>query len=168
MLSASAVFAGSLELQVDVSERQLRAVVDGEEVRRYDIAVGKDSYPTPTGKFTIRKLVWNPSWVPPDSKWARKKSPQPPGHPKNPMKRVKMFFQEPDYYIHGTDEDESLGKAASHGCIRMGEEDVTQLAQMVMEHGGQPRPLPWYRRLFARRSSKTVFLSEPVPIQIGG
>jgi lipoprotein-anchoring transpeptidase ErfK/SrfK len=166
IVSSSSVHAGTLELHVDVSGRELRTVLDGDEVRRYDIAVGKDDYPTPTGQFRIRKVIWNPSWVPPDSKWARNKSPKPPGHPQNPMKRVKMFFQEPDYYIHGTADDDSLGRAASHGCIRMDEEDATELAQLVMAHGGQPRPLPWYRRIFKRRSTKVVLLSEPVPIEI--
>ena len=82
------------------------------------------------------------------------------------MKRVKMFFQEPDYYIHGTDDIDSLGGAASHGCVRMDPDDVTRLARQVMEHGGQPRPAPWYRKLFRSRASQTVRLTEPVAIRV--
>ena len=37
---------------------------------------------------------------------------------------------------------------------------------VVMVHGGQPRPLPWYRRIFRSRASKTVMLTAPVPIRI--
>ncbi len=160
--------AAELRLEVDLSERELRAIVDGEVVDRFPVAVGKKEYPTPVGEFKIRKLIWNPSWRPPDSKWARGKTAKPPGHPENPMKRVKMFFKEPDYYIHGTGELDSLGDARSHGCVRMAPDDVTALAQLVMDYGGEPRPLPWYRRIFRSRSSKTVLLDNPIPITIKG
>ena len=59
-----------------------------DSVGYFDISTGKDGYPTPTGNFKIRKLTWNPSWTPPDSKWAAKKKAASPGDPKNPMKVV--------------------------------------------------------------------------------
>jgi len=158
--------AAELRLEVDLSERQLFAIVDGDVVETYLVAVGDRSYPTPTGRFRIRKLIWNPSWRPPDSKWARGKSAKPPGHPDNPMKIVKIFFKEPDYYIHGTDDNDSLGRAESHGCIRMHESDITRLARLIMAHGGTPKPEPWYRRIFRRRTTKVVYLPAPIPIAI--
>jgi murein L,D-transpeptidase YcbB/YkuD len=82
------------------------------------------------------------------------------------MKRVKLFFSEPDYYIHGTDADDSLGKAESHGCLRMNTGDATELAQLVMTRGGSPMPEPWYRRIFRRRTTKVVYLKEPIAIDI--
>ena len=167
MLWSPALFA-ELRLEVDLSERQLHVVVDGEVLESFAVSVGKDKNPTPEGAFKIRKVIWNPAWKPPDAKWARGKSARPPGHPDNPMKRVKMFFREPDYYIHGTDDEESLGKAESHGCIRMNPEDVTRLGQLVMEHGGKPMPEPWYRRIFRRKTTKVVYLAVPVPLEIRG
>lgn len=158
--------AADLRLEIDISTRELHAVVDGDVVETFAVAVGKEKNPTPTGAFTIRKVIWNPSWRPPDEKWARGKSPTPPGHPDNPMKMVKMFFKEPDYYIHGTGDEDSLGKAASHGCIRMDPDDVTRLARLVMEHGGKPMPEPWYRRIFRRKTTKVVYLAVPVRIEI--
>ncbi|HYC62074.1 MAG TPA: L,D-transpeptidase [Thermoanaerobaculia bacterium] len=157
---------GELRLEVDLSERQLSVIENGEVIEQFPVAVGKDSYPTPEGKFQIRKVIWNPSWVPPDSKWARGKSAKKPGDPDNPMKRVKMFFKEPDYYIHGTGDEDSLGKAESHGCIRMHASDVTRLGQLVMEHGGKPMPEPWYKRIFRRKQTKVVYLAEPIPMEI--
>jgi len=157
-----------LQLQVDLSERRLVAVDDGNEVAAYAVAVGTKKYPTPQGSFNIRKVVWNPPWKPPDSKWAKGKPPRPPGHPENPMKVVKIFFSEPDYYIHGTDDEDSLGNAESHGCIRMNTEDATALAQLVMTHGGKPMPEPWYKRIFRKRTTKVVYLATPVKIQIHG
>ena len=162
----STPLAAELRLEVDLSERVLNAVIDGETIESFPVAVGKDDWPTPEGKFTIRKVIWNPAWKPPESKWARGKSAKPPGHPENPMKRVKMFFKEPDYYIHGTGDEDSLGKAESHGCIRMAPDDVTRLAQLVMEHGGKPMPEPWYPRIFRSKSTKVVYLDAPVAVAI--
>lgn len=165
ILWAASASAG-LRLEVDISDRELIAYVDGREVERYEVSVGKAKYPTPRGDFEIHKLIWNPSWKPPDSKWARGKSEKGPHDPDNPMKAVKIFFKEPDYYIHGTWDDDSLGRAESHGCIRMSTEDVTELAQLVMEHGGKPMPEPWYRRILRRKTTKVVRLSEPIAIEI--
>jgi lipoprotein-anchoring transpeptidase ErfK/SrfK len=162
----SPALAAELRLEVDLSDRQLHALVDGEVLESFDVSVGKEKNPTPEGTFTIRKVIWNPAWTPPDAKWARKKTPKPPGHPDNPMKRVKMFFKEPDYYIHGTGDEESLGKAESHGCVRMHPDDVTRLAQLVMEHGGKPMPEPWFRRVFRAKKTKVVYLEMPVPVEI--
>jgi lipoprotein-anchoring transpeptidase ErfK/SrfK len=162
----SPALTAELRLEVDLSERQLLVVVDDEVVETFAVSVGKDDNPTPEGEFTIRKVIWNPAWTPPDAKWARGKSPKPPGHPDNPMKRVKMFFKEPDYYIHGTGDEESLGKAESHGCIRMHPEDVTRLAQLVMEHGGKPMPEPWYRKIFRKKTTQVVYLEMPVELEI--
>ncbi len=158
--------SAELRLEVDLSERQLNAIVDGTVLQTFTVAVGKDKNPTPEGAFKIRKVIWNPAWKPPDEKWARGKTAKAPGHPDNPMKVVKMFFQEPDYYIHGTDDDASLGNAESHGCIRMHEEDVRSLAQLVMVYGGKPMPEPWYRRLFRRKTTQVVYLVAPVAIEI--
>lgn len=160
--------AGELRLEIDLSERELAAVVDGDVVERYVVAVGKDSYPTPRGTFRIRKLIFNPAWKPPDSRWARGKTAKPPGHPDNPMKLVKMFFKEPDYYIHGTDADDSLGRDESHGCIRMSRSDVQELARLVMDHGGKPMPEPWWRRVFRRRTTRVVYLESSIPVSIRG
>ncbi|HEX8171132.1 MAG TPA: L,D-transpeptidase [Thermoanaerobaculia bacterium] len=158
--------AADLRLEVSLDSRELVAIVDGAEAARYPVAIGTKKYPTPEGEFHIRKIVWNPSWTPPDSKWARGKTPKDPGDEDNPMKVVKMFFSEPDYYIHGTDAEDSLGKAESHGCLRMSTDDVAELARMVMEHGGKPMPEPWYRRIFHSRATKVVYLDAPVTIEI--
>ncbi len=158
--------AAELRLEVDLSERRLNAIVDGDVIETFVVAVGKERNPTPEGAFKIRKVIWNPSWKPPDAKWARGKTAKPPGHPENPMKVVKIFFREPDYYIHGTAEEESLGQAESHGCIRMDKQDVERLGRLVMEHGGKPMPEPWYKRIFRRRTTKVVYLDTPVRIEI--
>jgi lipoprotein-anchoring transpeptidase ErfK/SrfK len=165
-LLATSALAADFRLEVSLDGRELRALDGDEVVRSYPVAIGKDGKPTPPGAFKIRKLIWNPAWKPPDEKWAKGKTAKPPGHPDNPMKVVKIFFREPDYYIHGTDQADSLGRAESHGCVRMHENDVLELGKLVMEHGGKPMPEPWYRRIFRSRSAKIVYLEKPVPIAI--
>src|SRR5687768_4839133 len=96
----AAVEEAAIRLEVDLSERQLHVIEGGEVVQTYPVAIGKPSYPTPKGSFNIRRIIWNPRWVPPDSKWAKNKRARGPGDPANPMGRVKIFFSEPDYYIH--------------------------------------------------------------------
>lgn len=167
---AKRVFAGpALQLRADLGARELYIIRNGEIVATYPVAIGKDEHPTPRGSYAVRKIVWNPAWVPPDEKWARNKTAKAPGHPGNPMKLVKIFFREPDYYIHGTGELSSLGKAASHGCLRMAPSDAAEVARWVMENGGQPREESWFRRVFRfKRETKTVYLKNPIRMTVEG
>ena len=78
-----------------------------------------------------------------------------------------MFFREPTYYLHGTNDEESVGDAVSHGCVRMRNDDIIELAKLVMKHGGEPREPGWFQRILNRvRSTHEVRLSTPVPIRI--
>ena len=95
------VISGPLSMAISTQKKILVVRIGATEVRRFDVAVGTKKHPTPTGRFNVRHIVWNPAWHPPDAPWARGKKPAPPGHPDNPMKVVKIFFQEPDYYIRG-------------------------------------------------------------------
>ena len=163
----AATGAPSLRLTADLSARKLYVEEHDQVVLSFPIAIGLPQHPTPTGSFLIRKIVWNPAWVPPDKKWARRDRPRAPGDPYNPMRLVKIFFRPPDYYIHGTPYVGSLGKAASHGCLRMDPVDAAEVAQYVMEHGGQPRNENWFWRVIhARSKTQTVNLRNPIPMTI--
>ncbi len=154
-------------LEVDVSERRLYVKEDGEVVRSFQVAVGRPGNPTPRGSFRVRHMIWNPRWVPPDADWAKEKSAKAPGDPRNPMGRVKIFFREPDYYIHGTRELDSLGQAESRGCIRMRNSDVVSLARLVMSKGGTPRDPSWFRRVLNRVTrSQEVYLERSIPLTV--
>jgi lipoprotein-anchoring transpeptidase ErfK/SrfK len=170
--SAVRTVAGSghdpeISLVADLSDRKL-VIRDGNDaVETFPIGIGRGSKPTPQGSYRIRKIVWNPAWIPPDEKWARDKKPQPPGAKDNPMKLVKIFFKEPDYYIHGTSDVESLGEAASHGCLRMHPDDAYRVARYLMENGGQPRDENWFWRVLHFRSqTKTVYLDHPISMTV--
>jgi lipoprotein-anchoring transpeptidase ErfK/SrfK len=156
-----------LHVTADLGARKLYLQIGDSTVETFPVAIGKDSKPTPRGVYRIRKIIWNPAWVPPDEKWAKGKKPQPPGAKGNPMKLVKIFFKEPDYYIHGTDQLESLGEAESHGCLRMNPDDAYQVARYLMDHGGSPRDESWFWRVLHFRSeTKTVYLDNPIEMTV--
>jgi lipoprotein-anchoring transpeptidase ErfK/SrfK len=160
-------FANELRLEVSLSEKTLYVWKGNEILQQYDVSVGKPQHPTPKGNFKIRKVIWNPSWVPPpDAKWAKGKTAKKPGDPDNPIKKVKIFFRDPDYYIHGTGELDSIGKAKSHGCIRMKPGEATEVGKLVMKYGGKPLPEPWYRRVLRGKQAQGVVLSKPVPLVV--
>jgi lipoprotein-anchoring transpeptidase ErfK/SrfK len=157
----------SENLLADLSQRKLYIKEGDSVVETFNVAVGKGSKPTPQGNYKIRKIIWNPAWIPPDEPWAKDKKPQPPGAKANPMKLVKIFFHEPDYYIHGTGDVESLGEAASHGCLRMDPDDAYRVAKYLMEHGGQPQDESWFWRvLHCRSECKSVYLNHARPMVV--
>jgi hypothetical protein len=156
-----------LQLSASLTMRRLTVLRGDEVLRDYDVAVGKDPYPTPRGSFTVRKIVWNPAWVPPPgAEWAADKRPTRPGHPENPMKLVKIFFREPDYYIHGTAAVTSLGEAASHGCLRMDPNQAAEVALLLMDSGGTARDWDWVKGILHIGQQRTVSLSTPIPLTI--
>jgi lipoprotein-anchoring transpeptidase ErfK/SrfK len=156
-----------ISLKADLSSRTLTVLGANGVIKTFPVAVGQPKYPTPPGTYKIRKIVWNPSWIPPDSKWAKKETAKGPGEPGNPMKVAKIFFREPDYYIHGTGQVSSLGEAESHGCLRMHPDDVAELAQFLMNNGGQPREEGWFSRVIHMRwKTHTITLSEPITLVV--
>ncbi len=159
--------AVGVRVEVYLGARKLYIKSGDSVVASYPVAVGRGSMPTPVGSYSIRHIEWNPAWVPPNQPWARRERPQPPGASTNPMQVVKIFFKEPDYYIHGTNEEESLGEAASHGCLRMDPDDAYNVARYLMDHGGEPRDESWFSRILQFRSeTKTVYLNRPVPMTV--
>lgn len=151
-----------------VLEENMLYVWEGEELKKsYTVSVGKKGHPTPEGTFRIRRMIWNPRWVPPpDAAWARGKTAKGPEDPDNPMKKVKIFFKDPDYYIHGTGAIEKLGQADSHGCIRMDPEDAGELAQMIMKATGAPQDESWIRRILRMGRPRSITLPSSVEINI--
>ena len=162
-----AVPTGSLSLAASIGKNILVVRVNGRDVKTFPVSVGVKAHQTPQGHFGIRHIVWNPSWHPPKAAWAKKKLAAGPGSADNPMKVVKIFFQEPDYYIHGTDHEDKLGAPASHGCVRMSQADVYELGRLLQERAGAPRQAQWYARVINGGQTASVMLPQAVPIVIG-
>ncbi|HEY6490425.1 MAG TPA: L,D-transpeptidase [Terracidiphilus sp.] len=108
---------------VSLQDHKLALLEDGQLKKVYPVAVGKPSTPSPEGTFTIERRVVNPTYF-------HEGKVVPPG-PNNPVGTRWMGLSIRGYGIHGTNEPRSVGKAASHGCIRMAKPDLEELyAQM--------------------------------------
>lgn len=110
---------------ISISERKLTLIECGEVVKTYEIAVGKPSTPSPRGEFTVISRIKNPTWYGPGGQIA------PPGKG-NPVGTRWIGLSKKGYGIHGTNQPDSIGKAASHGCIRMRNRDVEELFERIM------------------------------------
>jgi lipoprotein-anchoring transpeptidase ErfK/SrfK len=99
-------------------------------VRRFAVAVGTLSHPTPIGRFRVITKERNPTWDPPNSPWAEGLGPIPPG-PGNPLGTRWIGTSAPAIGIHGTPQPWTVGTAASHGCIRMYMREVEWLFERV-------------------------------------
>jgi lipoprotein-anchoring transpeptidase ErfK/SrfK len=118
-------------LTLDRSTFTLRLWKHLKLAKTYTVAVGMEGLETPEGLYHIQEKQENPSWHVPDSAWAGDLAGQviPPG-PEDPIKARWMGIFE-GAGIHGTEEVESLGSAASHGCVRMSIPDVIELYPQV-------------------------------------
>ncbi len=116
------------KIVISVSKRALYLYKGEELLRVYPIAVGGRGFPTPIRKFKIVRKDVNPTWYPPD--WADVEEPVPPG-PSNPLGDRRLLLSDRNYGIHGTNKPSSIGKAVTHGCIRMYPSDILELFKAV-------------------------------------
>ncbi|HTS64677.1 MAG TPA: L,D-transpeptidase [Candidatus Acidoferrales bacterium] len=113
----------SRKVVISIPDRKL-AVIDGDRVVRiFDTAVGAAHSPSPTGTYKIISSVEDPTWY-------HNGRTVPPG-PHNPLGTRWLGLSAKGYGIHGTNVPSSIGRSASHGCIRMRNRDVEQLFHMV-------------------------------------
>jgi lipoprotein-anchoring transpeptidase ErfK/SrfK len=127
---ATRMDAGSV--LVNTRERALYLVLGNGKAARYSIAVPKKGFGWSGIEHISAKQHW-PDWRPPAT--MRKRRPDLPvfmaGGPDNPLGARALYLGSSIYRIHGTNEPASIGKAASSGCIRMLNEDVSELYEHV-------------------------------------
>ncbi len=111
------------EVLVSVADRKLAVLDDGNVVRIFPIAVGARVSPSPKGEFQIANRVVNPAYYHPGIVIQPGKN--------NPLGTRWIGLTRKGYGIHGTNEPGSIGKAASHGCIRLRNRDIQELFAMV-------------------------------------
>jgi len=110
---------------VSLADRKL-AVMDGRTVVRvFRVAVGAPATPSPVGRFRIVNRLQDPTYYGGGKVIA-------PG-PANPLGTRWMGLDLAGYGIHGTDKPDSIGKARSHGCIRLRNRDVEELFALARE-----------------------------------
>ena len=108
---------------VSFPDRKL-ALLEGDRVIKfYDVAVGASGSPSPTGEFQIVKRLENPTYYKPGVVIG-------PGT-NNPLGPRWIGLNVKGFGIHGTNQPNSIGKSASHGCIRLRNSDIQDLFARV-------------------------------------
>lgn len=126
---AASITVSEGDLSISVLER------NGHVMARYPATVGSEHDPLPVGQWKVNGVGWNPVFkYNPDLFWdadpSDGKALVKPG-PNNPVGVVWMDLSKPHYGIHGTPEPSTIGKTASHGCIRLTNWDAVELAHLV-------------------------------------
>ena len=120
------------DIIINTRENRLYYVLGGGHAVMYRVATAKKGFEWQGTNQVSSKVEW-PEWRPPVE--MRKRRPELPvymaGGPKNPLGARAIYLGSSIYRIHGTNEPSSIGKAASSGCIRMLNEDVTELYSHV-------------------------------------
>lgn len=117
---------------IHTAERRLYFVTGEGEAISYRVAVGKAGSQW-TGRTLVTHKAVDPTWRPtPSMRMADRRLPEavPPG-PRNPLGPRAIYLAQGALRIHGTLAPSSIGKAASHGCFRMHNQDVVELYELV-------------------------------------
>ena len=163
---AAAKQRSPLRLEVNLKARKVSLFKGDKLLETHRVAVGSPQWPTKTGEWNVVQVVFNPEWIPPDESWAEEREPKKPGAPNNPLGRAQLVY-DPPRTIHGTNEPQSIGKAVSHGSIRMANPEIIALAKRILAASGAPKDSAWFRHANTERTKKQIVdLPMPVPIRV--
>jgi L,D-transpeptidase ErfK/SrfK len=143
---------------ISIPDRKLIVIEKGAVIQVFSIAVGASASPSPTGMFTIARRLTFPTYY-------HAGVVIPPGKD-NPLGPRWVGLNKQGYGIHGTNAPTSVGKAASHGCIRMRNRDIVQFFALVKVgdpveiHGERDEQIA---QIFGADSSTTTALAQVQP-----
>lgn len=106
-------------VSIDKTSQEMSVFVDGTEQHRWPVSTGTRGYETPSGEFQASSM--NEIWI--SKQWDNAPMPH------------SIFFTKEGHAIHGTNDTKNLGKAASHGCVRLAPENAATLYSLVEEQG---------------------------------
>jgi lipoprotein-anchoring transpeptidase ErfK/SrfK len=113
---------------VNTSERRLYFILPDHQAIKYGVGVGRPGFTWAGVSHIANKREW-PDWTPPPQMLKRR--PDLPRHMvggiDNPLGARAMYVAGTLYRIHGSNEPDTIGQAVSSGCIRMTNDDVTDL-----------------------------------------
>jgi lipoprotein-anchoring transpeptidase ErfK/SrfK len=141
---------------IDTGNTYLYYVLGGGRALRYGVGVGREGFTWAGVQTVTRKAEW-PDWHPPAQMIVRQ--PYLPrfmaGGPGNPLGARAMYLGSSEYRIHGTNDPTTIGKFVSSGCIRLTNEDVSDLFSRV-QLGSKVVVLPKGGSLQARTNTDRV------------
>lgn len=161
----------NLKITINVPAFQMTLWQDGKEVKSYPVGVGLLDYPIIIGRREASSIEWNPVWIPPSSDWIERSSTVKPGEiilptdPRNPLGKVKIPLGY-GYLIHQAKGPGDMGSLVSHGCVRVMQADLYDLAEKIVAARGLD--VTAGQIAAAKRNKKTLIarLDPVVPVEI--
>jgi lipoprotein-anchoring transpeptidase ErfK/SrfK len=120
--------ATDIRLVLNLKRRRLYVYRGARAIATYPVAIGRRGWETPTGRFTVLRMERDPVWEHPVTGQIV------PSSAENPLgSRWIGFWTDGKNSIgfHGTPEEHLIGRAVSHGCVRMRERDIRALFEKV-------------------------------------
>ena len=161
----------SIRLTLNIPSFQLTVWQNGMEVAMYHVGVGKIDFPVPVSLRNATSIEFNPVWIPPSSDWIEKSSTVKagevilPADPRNPLGKIKIPLGY-GYLLHQAKGPQDLGDLVSHGCIRVMQKDLYEIAEMIA--AARSLNISGEQIAATKRNRKTVIvpLESPVVVEI--
>lgn len=161
----------NIRLTLNIPSFQLTVWQSGKEVAMYHVGVGQIDFPVPVSLRNATSIEFNPVWIPPSSDWIEKSSTVKAGEvvlptdPRNPLGKVKIPLGY-GYLLHQAKGPQDLGSLVSHGCIRVMQNDLYEIAETIS--AARSLDITPSQIAATKRSKKTVLvpLETPVIVEI--
>src|SRR5499427_7855531 len=109
----------AVRINIDKTKQKMTVFLDGVEKYDWPVSTGRAGYSTPSGTYTATSM--NEVWY--SKQWDNAPMPH------------SIFFKKDGHAVHGSYEVKNLGKAVSHGCVRISPENATTLYALVKQNG---------------------------------
>jgi hypothetical protein len=158
-----------IKITINIPSFQMTLWQNGSEVAIYPIGVGKIDYPVAISMRNATSIEWNPVWIPPSSDWIEKSSTVKPGEivlptdPRNPLGKVKIPLGY-GYLLHQAKGPQDMGGLVSHGCIRVLQRDLYDLAEKIVAARGLD--VTDEQIAAAKRNKKTLIAKMDSPLTV--
>jgi hypothetical protein len=161
----------NIKITLNVPAFQMTLWQDGKEVRSYPVGVGMLDFPIVIGLRQASSIEWNPVWIPPSSDWIEKSSTVKAGEivlptdPRNPLGKLKIPLGY-GYLLHQAKGPGDMGSLVSHGCVRVLQSDLYDLAEKIV--AARELDVPAEKIAAAKRNKKTLIapLEPALPVEI--
>ncbi len=165
-----ALVSGDKDVKVTINAPSFQMTLwqNGKEVKTYPVGIGQKEFPMFIGLREINMLIWNPSWIPPDSDWVAeglKGVPIPPTDPRNPLGKVKIPLGY-GYLLHQAKGEGDLGNLVSHGCVRVMRDDIYDLSEKIVAARGSNISDEEIQNAKKNKETLIAEMETPVPVEI--
>jgi hypothetical protein len=145
---------------------------DGKLVKTYRVAIGYPEFPLPIGIRTAEKILFNPTWTPPDEPWVESTNKVkvgetvPAGSKLNPLGIAKIPIGLPSL-IHGGKTLAQLGGFGSHGCVGLTDVQLREFTVRVAGLGGAELTPAMVRQFGQnRKETREVKFTRTIPVEL--